>query len=156
MAGLDPAIGYPHQFANDAIPVSNHPMEMAGLILGSSPRTAMTGLRAARQQLGSLELPTEIVSLSFVPSHCRTLQVGSSRSHCAAIGTLNCECAALHNLGPIPAERAGFQYRDERLLLHILFSLCRASQYCVSFGHRRPGATEHDHGGEIAVRAPKG
>ena len=23
MAGLDPAIGYPHQFANDAIPVSN-------------------------------------------------------------------------------------------------------------------------------------
>jgi hypothetical protein len=29
MAGLDPAIGYPHQFANDAIPVSNHPMEMA-------------------------------------------------------------------------------------------------------------------------------
>jgi hypothetical protein len=36
MAGLDPAIGYPHQIANDAIPVSNHPMEMAG----SSP--AMT------------------------------------------------------------------------------------------------------------------
>ena len=30
MAGLDPAIGYLHQFANDAIPVSNHPMEMAG------------------------------------------------------------------------------------------------------------------------------
>ena len=30
MAGLDPAIGYPHQIANDAIPVSNHPMEMAG------------------------------------------------------------------------------------------------------------------------------
>jgi hypothetical protein len=28
--GRDPAIGYPHQFANDAIPVSNHPMEMAG------------------------------------------------------------------------------------------------------------------------------
>ena len=38
MAGLDPAIGYPHQIANDAIPVSNHPMEMAG----SSP--AMTWL----------------------------------------------------------------------------------------------------------------
>ncbi len=30
MAGLDPAIGYPHQIANDAIPVSNHPMEMTG------------------------------------------------------------------------------------------------------------------------------
>ena len=29
-AGLDPAIGYPHQIANDAIPVSNHPMEMSG------------------------------------------------------------------------------------------------------------------------------
>ncbi len=47
-AGLDPgsspAIGYPHQFANDAIPVSNHRARMAGLILGSSPRTAMTGL----------------------------------------------------------------------------------------------------------------
>src|SRR5580704_1527415 len=50
MAGLDPAIGYPHQFANDAIPVSNHPMEMAG----SNP--AMTWLRAVRQQLGPLVL----------------------------------------------------------------------------------------------------
>ena len=30
MAGLDPVIGYPHQIANDAIPVSNHPMEMTG------------------------------------------------------------------------------------------------------------------------------
>src|SRR5580704_12486693 len=30
MAGLDPAIGYPHQIANAAIPVSNHPMQMAG------------------------------------------------------------------------------------------------------------------------------
>ena len=48
MAGLDPAIGYPHQFANDAIPVSNHPMEM----VGSSP--AMTWLRAVPQQLGRL------------------------------------------------------------------------------------------------------
>ncbi len=30
MDGLDPAIGYPYQIANDAIPVSNHPMEMTG------------------------------------------------------------------------------------------------------------------------------
>ena len=30
MAGLDPAIGYPHQFANDVIQFSNHPMGMAG------------------------------------------------------------------------------------------------------------------------------
>jgi hypothetical protein len=36
--GLDPAIGHPHQIANDAIPVSNHPMKMTG----SSP--VMTGL----------------------------------------------------------------------------------------------------------------
>ena len=39
MAGLDPAIGYPHQIANDAIPVSNHPMEMTG----SSPVMTMLG-----------------------------------------------------------------------------------------------------------------
>ena len=30
IAGLDPAIGYPPQFSNDAVPVSNHPMEMTG------------------------------------------------------------------------------------------------------------------------------
>ena len=126
MAGLDPAIGYPHQFANDAIPITNHPMQMAR----PSPATcvrdlhpAMTWLRVARQQSGPLVLPTEIVSLSLVPSHCRTLHVRSWRSHCAAIGTLNRECAALHNLRPVPAERAQFQYRDERLLLHI-FSPC--------------------------------
>jgi hypothetical protein len=64
-------------------------------------------------------LPAEIVPLSFVPSHCRTLHVGRRRTHCTAIGALNRECAGLHNLGPVAAERAGFQYRDERLLLHI-------------------------------------
>jgi len=41
MAGLDPAIGYPNQIANDAIPVSNHPMEM----VGSSPAAAARRLR---------------------------------------------------------------------------------------------------------------
>src|SRR5580698_4885805 len=41
LAGLDPAIGYPHQIANDTIPVSNHPMEMAG----SSAATTWLGLR---------------------------------------------------------------------------------------------------------------
>jgi hypothetical protein len=30
MVGLDPAIGHPHQIANDAIPVSNHLMKMTG------------------------------------------------------------------------------------------------------------------------------
>jgi hypothetical protein len=43
LAGLDPAIGYPQPIANDAIPISNHPKKMTGLILGSSPRTVMTG-----------------------------------------------------------------------------------------------------------------
>ena len=33
MDGLDPAIGYPGQIANDAIPVSNHPMEMTGPVM---------------------------------------------------------------------------------------------------------------------------
>ena len=37
LAGLDPAIGYPQPIANDAIPISNHPMKMTG----SSP--VMTG-----------------------------------------------------------------------------------------------------------------
>src|SRR5580698_1493998 len=45
---INPAIGYPHQIANDAIPVSNHPMEMAG----SSPAMTLVGpLRVVRQQL---------------------------------------------------------------------------------------------------------
>jgi hypothetical protein len=42
--GRDPAIGYPHQFANGAIPVSNHPMEMAGSSSRSSP--ALMGLES--------------------------------------------------------------------------------------------------------------
>jgi hypothetical protein len=32
--GLDPAIGYPHQIANDAILVSNHPMGMDPVMRG--------------------------------------------------------------------------------------------------------------------------
>jgi hypothetical protein len=47
MAGLDPAIGYPQQIANDAIPVSNHPMTMTG----SSP--AMTGLDRCERYVNS-------------------------------------------------------------------------------------------------------
>ena len=45
MAGLDrldPAIGYPQQIANDAIPISNHPMKMTGLTSGQA--RVMTGL----------------------------------------------------------------------------------------------------------------
>ena len=62
MAGLDPAIDYPHQIANDAIPVSNHPRENGQVepsddvvgpleIAGSSP--AMTGLGACAQYFNS-------------------------------------------------------------------------------------------------------
>ena len=105
---------------------------------GSSP--AMTCLRAARQQLGSLVLPTEIISLSLVPSHCRTLHVRSWRSHCAAIGTLNRECAALNNLRPVPAERARFQYRDECLLCHFFLSLCAPASIVSHPAHTRPVA----------------
>ena len=54
MDGLDPAIGYPHQIANDAIPVSNHPMEMIGL----SP--VMTRWdRCARYVARATGLPTD-------------------------------------------------------------------------------------------------
>jgi hypothetical protein len=50
MAGLGPAISYPHQVANDEIPVSNHPMEIA-----VQPNHDGIGtLRAVRQQLGPL------------------------------------------------------------------------------------------------------
>jgi hypothetical protein len=38
MAGLDPAISYPHQIANDAIPISNHPKQVAGAVAPPSPR----------------------------------------------------------------------------------------------------------------------
>jgi hypothetical protein len=55
----DRAIDYPHQFANDAILVSNHRMGMAG----SSPamtalalRGRQLALRAVRQQLRPLVL----------------------------------------------------------------------------------------------------
>jgi hypothetical protein len=38
--GLDPAIGYPQPIANDAIPISNHPMRMTG------GRSQLTGITA--------------------------------------------------------------------------------------------------------------
>jgi hypothetical protein len=54
MAGLEPAITNPHQFANDAIPVSNHPMEKprhdrAGNALSTSTVTAL-GINRPRSQ----------------------------------------------------------------------------------------------------------
>jgi hypothetical protein len=57
MAGLDPAIGHPHQFANDAIPVSNHPdrdgrvkpsQDGSGGACGTSTARA-AGIRSARR-----------------------------------------------------------------------------------------------------------
>ncbi len=56
MAGLDPAIGYPHQFENDAVPVNNQPMEMADRAR-VEPSDDVVGLsRAVRQQLWRLGL----------------------------------------------------------------------------------------------------
>ena len=56
MAGPGPAIGYPHQFANDAIPVSNHPMEMADRAQVEPSDDVVGPLRAVPQQLGRLIL----------------------------------------------------------------------------------------------------
>jgi Transglycosylase SLT domain len=56
MAGPGPAIDYPHQFANDAIPVSNHPMEMAGRARVEPSDDVVGPLRAVPQQLGRLIL----------------------------------------------------------------------------------------------------
>ncbi len=44
---INPAIGHPHQIANDAIPVSNHPMKMTG----SSP--VMTALEHCARYVNS-------------------------------------------------------------------------------------------------------
>jgi len=42
MAGLVPAIATRMELAKGAIPVSNHPMEMAGSSPGSSPAMSIT------------------------------------------------------------------------------------------------------------------
>ena len=65
MAGLDPAIGHPHQCANDAIPVSNYPMEIAGRA-GVKPSDDVVGpLCAVRQQLGRLVLHQPPLLLTY-------------------------------------------------------------------------------------------
>ncbi len=53
MDGLDPAISYPHQCTNDAVPVSDYPMQMAG----SSPAMTALAVRAVRKKLRPLVLP---------------------------------------------------------------------------------------------------
>ena len=66
---INPALGYPRQIVNDAIAVSDHPMEMAG----SSPAMTLVGpLRVVRQQLGRLVLATRSATRSpftHVPPH---------------------------------------------------------------------------------------
>ena len=66
------------------------------------------------------------LSLSLVPSHCRALDVGSRRADRPAIGTLNRECTAEHDLGPVPAKWAGLQYRDDLILFHLLLAVAVA------------------------------
>ena len=58
MDGLDPAIGYPWQIVNDAIPVSNHPMEMTG-----PGHDGVGSLRAVRQQQGPLVLNVDVLDV---------------------------------------------------------------------------------------------
>ncbi len=57
-----PAIGYPHQFANDAIPVGNHSIKM----VGSSPATCGRGLLLWQGlPIGTLDvMPTRNISLT--------------------------------------------------------------------------------------------
>jgi hypothetical protein len=58
MDGLDPAIGYPWQIVNDAIPVNNHPMEMTG-----PGHDRVGSLRAVRQQQGPLVLNFDVLDV---------------------------------------------------------------------------------------------
>ena len=44
MAGLDPAIGYPHQFANDAIPVSNQVEPSHDVLACGTSTIGVTGI----------------------------------------------------------------------------------------------------------------
>jgi hypothetical protein len=65
MTWRDPVISIRTNSAKDAIPFSKHPMEMAGLILGSSPRTGLAA-RAVRQQQRRLVL-SRADAREFVP-----------------------------------------------------------------------------------------
>jgi hypothetical protein len=62
--GLDPAIGYPQPIANDAIPISNRPMKMTALILGSSPRTVTTGLDRCVRYVDSMGRMSNLTRLA--------------------------------------------------------------------------------------------
>jgi hypothetical protein len=42
------------------------------------------------------------------------------RAACPAISALNNECARVHNLRTVTAERTGLQYRDDLIQLHLL------------------------------------
>jgi hypothetical protein len=119
------------------------------------PSTTMTGtgcdssheIITAQSPVGCMNLhrhrhrlSPETVSLSLVPLDGRPFHVRRRRAACPAISALNDECAHLHDLRPIPAERTGLQYRDDLILFHLLPSLVAVASEYVSFGHPRPEA----------------
>jgi hypothetical protein len=79
MAGLDPAIGYPHQLANDAIPVTNHPMEMGrvksshDVVACGTSTIRATGISRACARPAHAFSPSRYVLIS-VPGRFNTLQ----------------------------------------------------------------------------------
>ncbi len=96
MEGLDPAIGYPSQIANDAIPVSNHPMEMSG----SSP--VMTGpYRCALyvNSKGGLALPRiRVFTVEAETRRQRTAELAqASQGPLTALIPANLECSIAGN-----------------------------------------------------------
>src|ERR1700693_5994227 len=92
------------------------------------PSTTMTGtgcdssheIITAQSPVGGMNLhhykhrlSSEIVPLSLVPTDSRALHVRSRRADCPAISALNNECARVHDLRTVAAERTGLQYRDD-------------------------------------------
>jgi hypothetical protein len=76
LAGLDPAIGYPQPIANDAIPISNHPMKMTGV---GSLRAVTSTARAVGKTRLHLSLLLKVGKLRFGIE--RIAHGLSSRSH---------------------------------------------------------------------------
>lgn len=85
-------------------------------LLPKDPAMLQTAANAAN-------IASEVLPLSPVPPHCRTLHVGSRRAACSAISALDNECPGMDDLGPVPAERARLQYRDD-IVLHLLLTGC--------------------------------
>ncbi len=82
--GLDPAIGYPQPIANDAIPISNRPMKMTALILGSSPRTVTTGLDRCVRYVDSMGRMSHLKGWPDATRGCRGHMMAASAARAVA------------------------------------------------------------------------